>query len=171
MERAAKKELVTTLGTVFKNAEMIVVAHYAGLSVAQMTKLRRRMKEAGATVKVTKNRIAKIALVGTDIAGISGLLKGPTVLAYSKDPVGTAKVATIFAKENEKFVILGGSMGKTVLTTKDLKALSELPSLDQLRAKLVGLLVTPATQIARIVMEPGTGIARVIKAKSEQAAA
>lgn len=171
MDRAQKQELVTTLHGVFKDTSVIVVAHYAGLSVAQMTKFRRQMKDAGGKVKVTKNRLAKLALRGTDAEGIAGLLTGPTVLAYSSDPVATAKVATTFAKENDKLVILGGAMGKTVLDPKGVKALAELPSLDQLRAQILGLIQAPAGKIARLVAEPGAQLARVIKAYADKAPA
>ena len=115
MDRAAKKELVTTLNGVFKDTNVVVVAHYSGLTVAQMQTLRKQMKQAGAAVKVAKNRLAKIALEGTDAALIVPLLKGPTLIAYSGDPVAAPKVAADFAKANEKFVILGGAMGKTAL--------------------------------------------------------
>lgn len=169
MERAEKAELVTALNTVFKDTELVLVAHYAGLTVAQMTQLRRRMRDVGGSVKVAKNRLAKLALKGTDAASISDLLKGPTVLAYSKDPVGAAKVATTFAKENEKLVILGAAMGTAVLDPSGVKALAELPSLDELRAKILGLLQAPAGKIARLINEPGSQLARVIKARAEKA--
>ncbi len=139
MDRAAKKEAVATLNGVFKSTNVVVVAHYSGLTVAQMQTLRKQMKQAGATVKVAKNRLAKIALEGTDAAAIVPLLKGPTVIAYSGDPVAAPKVAIDFAKANEKFVILGGAMGKTALDPNGVKALASLPSLDELRAKIVGL--------------------------------
>jgi large subunit ribosomal protein L10 len=170
VDKAGKRELVSTLHDVFGTSEVIVVAHYAGLSVAQMTKLRRQMKAVGSTVKVAKNRIAKLALVGTDSHGIADLLKGQTVLAYSKDPVGTAKVASNFAKEHDKLVILGAAMGKTVLDSKGVKALAELPSLDVLRAQLLGLIQAPASTIARLVKEPGAQVARVIQAHADKAA-
>ena len=126
MERAAKAEQVTELKEVFKTANTVVVAHYAGLTVAQMQILRKQARQAGTTVKVAKNRLAKIALEGTDVASIGSLLKGPTVIAYSSDPVGASKVATDFAKAHEKFVILGGAMGKTVLDPNGVKALAVL---------------------------------------------
>ena len=135
MERAAKKEAVEALNGLFKTTSVAVVAHYSGLTVAQMQKLRMQMKQAGASVKVSKNRLAKIALEGTDVVAIGSLLKGPTVIATSNDPVAAPKVAIEFAKTNEKFVILGGSMGKTVLNVDGVKALASLPSLDELRAK------------------------------------
>ena len=139
MERAEKRELVTALNDVFANTASVVVAHYAGLTVAQMKNLRSQMA-AGATVKVAKNRLAKIALEGTDVASISGLFKGQTLIAYSSDPVAAPKVAVDFAKANEKLVILGGAMGTTALNADGVKALATLPSLDELRAKLVGLI-------------------------------
>ena len=171
MDRAAKSELVTTLHSVFKDTGVVVVAHYAGLTVAQMTNFRQQVKTAGGKVKVAKNRIAKIALKDTDYTGISDLLKGPTVLAYSKDPITAAKIAVSFAKTNDKLVILGGSMGKNVLDAKGVKALAELPSLDELRAKICGLLNAPATKIARTIAEPGAKLARVIQAKASKEAA
>ena len=164
MDRAEKKELVATLNAVFKAANVVVVAHYSGLSVAQMQTLRRQMKQAGATVKVAKNRLAKIALDGTDVASIGSLLKGPTVIAYSGDPVAAPKVAVDFAKGNEKFVILGGAMGTTALNPDGVKALASLPSLDELRAKLVGLIQAPATKIAQVVNAPAAKVARVVQA-------
>jgi large subunit ribosomal protein L10 len=172
VDRAEKKELVATLHGVFKATNVVVVAHYSGLSVAQMQTLRKQMKHAGATVKVAKNRLAKIALEGTDVAAIAPLLKGPTVIAFSGDPVAAPKVAVDFAKANEKFVILGGSMGKTALNLDGVKALAALPSLDELRAKIVGLLQAPATKIAQVLNAPATKVARVVQAyasKSEAA--
>ena len=164
MERAAKAEQVTELKAVFKTANTVVVAHYAGLTVAQMQVLRKQARQAGTTVKVAKNRLAKIALEGTDVASIGSLLKGPTVIAYSNDPVGASKVATDFAKGHEKFVILGGAMGKTVLDPNGVKALAALPSLDELRAKIVGLIQAPATKIAQVIQAPAAKMARVIQA-------
>jgi large subunit ribosomal protein L10 len=164
VERAAKKELVTALNGVFKTSNVVVVAHYAGLTVAQMQILRRQMKQAGASVKVAKNRLAKIALEGTDASVVVPLLKGPTVIAYSGDPVAAPKVATDFAKANEKFVILGGAMGKTALNPDGIKALAALPSLDELRAKIVGLLQAPATKVAQLLNAPAAKVARVVQA-------
>ena len=172
MDRAAKQELVTTLNGVLKDTNVVVVAHYAGLNVAQMQTLRRQMKQAGAAVKVAKNRLAKLALEGTDAAAIVPLLKGPTLIAYSGDPVAAPKVATDFAKAHEKFVILGGAMGKTTLDPNGVKALAALPSLDELRAKIVGLIQAPATKIAQVVSAPAAKVARVVQAyanKSEAA--
>ena len=172
MERAAKRELVTTLSDVFSNTSVVVVAHYSGLTVADLQKLRAQMKQAGATVKVAKNRIAKIALDGTDVASISDLLKGPTLLCYSDDPVAAPKVAVAFAKTNDKLVILGGAMGTTALNPDRVKALASMPSLDELRAKIVGLVNAPATKIAQVVNAPAAKLARVFGAyaKSEEAA-
>jgi large subunit ribosomal protein L10 len=172
VDRAAKKEAVATLNGVFKDTAVVVVAHYAGLTVPQMQNLRKQMKQAGATVKVAKNRLAKIALEGTDAAVIVPLLKGPTLIAYSGDPIAAPKVATDFAKANEKFVILGGAMGKTALDPNAVKALASLPSLDELRAKIVGLVQAPATKIAQLVNAPAAKVARVVQAyasKSEAA--
>jgi large subunit ribosomal protein L10 len=172
VDRAAKKEAVATLNGVFKDTAVVVVAHYSGLTVPQMQTLRKQMKQAGATVKVAKNRLAKIALEGTDAAVIVPLLKGPTLIAYSGDPIAAPKVATDFAKANEKFVILGGAMGKTALDPNAVKALASLPSLDELRAKIVGLIQAPATKIAQIVNAPAAKLARVVQAyanKSEAA--
>jgi large subunit ribosomal protein L10 len=164
VDRAEKAELVGTLSGVFKASNVVVVAHYSGLTVAQMSTLRKQMKQAGAAVKVAKNRLAKIALNGTDVATISSLLKGPTVIAYSGDPVAAPKVAVDFAKVNEQFVILGGAMGKTALDVNGVKALAALPSLDELRAKIVGLIQAPATKIARVVSAPAAKVARVVGA-------
>lgn len=166
MDRAAKSELVATLHDVFQDTGVVVVAHYSGLSVAQMTDYRSRVNAVGGKVKVAKNRLAKLALQDTPSAGIADLFKGPTCIAYSQDPVAAAKVAVGYAKENDKLVILGGAMGSTVLDAKAVKALAELPSLDELRATLLGLLAAPATKIARTVKEPGAQLARVIQAKA-----
>ena len=164
MERAAKRELVSTLGDVFNNTSVVVVAHYAGLKVADMQKLRSQMKQAGATVKVAKNSLTKIALEGTDVASISGLMKGPTLIAYSSDPVAAAKVAVDFSKGNDKLVILGGAMGATSLNVDGVRALATLPSLDELRAKLVGLIQAPATKLAQVIQAPAAQLARVFGA-------
>ncbi|MGI8527564.1 MAG: 50S ribosomal protein L10 [Pseudolabrys sp.] len=164
MDRAGKAQAITELNGVFKTSNVVVVAHYSGLTVAQMQLLRKQMGQAGAKVKVAKNRLARIALEGTDAASIAPLLKGPTVLAYSGDPVAAPKVATDFAKANEQFVILGGSMGKTALDPNAVKALAALPSLDELRAKIVGLIQAPATKIVRVIGAPATKVARVVSA-------
>ena len=171
MERAQKREVVTALHDVFAKTGVVVVAHYAGLTVAQMTRLRSDMRSAGGQVKVAKNRLVKLALEGTDASGIADLLKGPTCLAFSADPIAAPKVAVKFAKANEKFVILGGSMGTTVLDAKGVSSLAELPSLDELRSKLIGLLQAPAGKIARTLNEPGAQLARVIAAYGNKEAA
>ena len=171
VDRAAKSELVTQLKGVFKASNVVVVAHYAGLTVSQMQILRKQARAAGASVKVAKNRLAKIALEGTDVASVAPLLKGPTVIAYSGDPVAAPKVATDFAKAHEKFVILGGAMGKTALNPDGVKALASLPSLDELRAKLVGLIQAPATKIAQIVNAPAAKVARVVQAYASKSEA
>ena len=171
MERAAKKEAVEQLNEVFKTTSVAVVAQYSGLTVAQMQKLRMQMKQAGAQVKVSKNRLAKIALKDTDAAAIAPLLKGPTVIAFSGDPVAAPKAAIDFAKANEKFVILGGAMGKTALDTNGVKALAALPSLDELRAKIVGLIQAPATKIAQLANAPAAKVARVVQAYASKGAA
>ena len=168
MDRAAKRELVSTLSDVFADTGVVVVAHYAGLTVADMQKLRREMKQAGATVKVAKNRLAKIALEGKDVASIAPLLKGPTLLAYSSDPVAAPKVAVDFAKGNDKFVILGGAMGATALNPDGVKALATLPSLHELRAKLVGLIQAPATKLAQLSTAPAAKLARVFGAYAKR---
>ncbi|GGK43184.1 50S ribosomal protein L10 [Salinarimonas ramus] len=172
MDRAAKRELATTLNDVFNGTSVVVVAHYSGLSVADMQKLRAQMKQAGATVKVAKNRIAKIALEGTEVASISNLLQGPTLLAYSDDPVAAPKAAVDFAKTNDKLVILGGAMGATALNADGVKALATMPSLDELRGTLIGLIQAPATKIAQLSTAPAAKLARVFGAyaKSEEAA-
>jgi large subunit ribosomal protein L10 len=164
VDRAAKKAAVTELNEVFKTSNVVVVAHYAGLTVSQMQNLRKQARAGGVSVKVAKNRLAKIALEGTDVASVGPLLKGPTVIAYSGDPVAAPKVASDFAKAHEKFVILGGAMGTTSLNPDGVKALAALPSLDELRAKIVGLLVAPATKIAQVVNAPAAKLARVVQA-------
>jgi large subunit ribosomal protein L10 len=171
VDRAAKAESITELSGVFKTSNVVVVAHYSGLTVAQMQTLRKQMKQVGAQVKVAKNRLARIALKDTDAASIAPLLKGPTVLAYSGDPVAAPKVAIDFAKANEKFVILGGSMGKTALDPNAVKALAALPSLDELRAKIVGLIQAPATKIAQLANAPAAKVARVVQAYASKGAA
>jgi large subunit ribosomal protein L10 len=164
VDRAAKKELVANLNGLFRHTNVVVVAHYSGLNVAQMQSLRKQMKLAGATVKVAKNRLTKLALEGTDVAAIVPLLKGPTLIAYSTDPIAAPKVAAEFAKANEKFVILGGAMGKTALDPNGVKALASLPSLDELRAKIIGLVMASATKIAQVVNAPAAKLARVVQA-------
>jgi large subunit ribosomal protein L10 len=168
VDRAAKKEFVAEINGVFKGTSVVVVARNSGLTVAQMQTLRKQAKQAGAAVRVTKNRLAKIALDGTDAAAIVPLLKGPTLIAYSGDVVAAPKVATDFAKAHDKFVILGGAMGKTALDSNGVKALAALPSLDELRAMIVGLIQAPATKIAQVVNAPATKVARVLAAYAKK---
>ena len=167
MDRAQKEAHVATLNSVFKDAGVIVVTHYKGLTVKQMTELRVAMGEAGAKFKVAKNSLVRLALAGTDAAGITDLFEGPTAVAYSDDPVAAPKVAAGFAKDNEDLVILGGVMGAEVLDAAAVKALAELPSLDELRGQIVGMITTPATRIARLLKEPGGTVARVLDAYSK----
>jgi len=171
VDRAEKKEFVTTLHDVFDKASVVVVAQYSGLTVVQMQNLRKQMRAAGAKVQVAKNRLAKIALEGTDVASISPLMRGPTLIAYSNDPVAAPKVAVAFAKDFDKFVILGGAMGQTALNVDGVRALATLPSLDELRAKLVGLIQAPATKLAQLSTAPAAKLARVFAAYAERDAA
>jgi large subunit ribosomal protein L10 len=170
VDRAQKRELVTTLNEEWKDSGVIVVAHYKGMTVAQMTDFRKRVKEAGGSVKVAKNKLAKLALKDTEVETISDLLQGQTCVAYSDDPVSAARVSVKYARENDKLVILGGAMGNTRLDSKGVSALADLPSLDELRGKLLGLLQAPATKIVRILNEPGGMLARVLAAKGSQEA-
>lgn len=171
MEKAEKRELVTELNGVFSNAGSVVVAHYAGLTVAQLSDLRKKMRAAGGSVKVAKNRLIKIALKGTKSEGMSDLFVGQTIIAYSEDPIAAPKVAVDFAKINDKLVIIGGAMGTTTLNDAGIKALATMPSLNELRAKLVGMISTPATRIASVLSAPGAQIARVLNAYSQKDAA
>ena len=171
MEKAKKAEVVEDLNGVFSNAGSVVVAHYSGMTVAQMSDLRSRMNAAGASFRVAKNRLAVRALKGTPVEGIAHLFKGPTGIAISNDPIAASKVAVAYAKDNDKLVILGGSVGVTALDAAGVKALATLPSLDELRGKIVGLLVAPATKIAGIVQAPAAQLARVIGAYSSKDAA
>ena len=164
MDRAQKAELVDDLKQVFNETSVVVVTRNLGMSVAQSTALRIRMRDAGASYKVSKNRLALIALEGTQYAGISNLLTGPTALATSADPVAAAKVAVDFARTTDRFEIVGGAMGDTILDVNGVRALAELPSLDELRARIVGLIQAPAAKIARTINEPGAMLARVFGA-------
>lgn len=156
------------LNGVFTDSGVVVVAHYSGLTVTEMNSLRNDMAEVGASLKVAKNRLAKLALNGTSSEPITGLFEGPTAIAYSDDPVSAPKAMAKFAKDNEKLVILGGMMGETVLDENGVKALAELPSLDELRGTLVGMISSPATKIAGVLAAPGGQIARVIGAYAAQ---
>lgn len=171
VDRTEKKVAVAALNEVFAKTSVVVVAHYSGLTVAQMQNLRKQMRAAGATVQVAKNRLAKIALEGTSVASVGSLLKGPTLIAYSDDPVAAPKVAVAFAKDNDKLVILGGAMGTTALNPEGVKSLATMPSLDELRAKLLGLLQAPATKIAQLSTAPAAKLARVFQAYADRDAA
>ncbi|MFA5989545.1 MAG: 50S ribosomal protein L10 [Sphingomonas sp.] len=168
MDRAEKAELVAELNRTFAEVGVVVVTRNLGMTVAQSTALRLKMRDAGASYKVSKNKLAKIALVGTDYAPMSDLLTGPVGLATSVDPVAAAKIAVEFAKTNDKLEIVGGAMGATILDVEGVKALATMPSLDELRAKIVGLLVAPATKIATIAQAPAAQLARVLSAYAEK---
>ena len=171
MDRTEKRAFVDSMVNVFGETSFVLVAQNKGLTVAAVDDLRRKMKAAGATYKVAKNRLASRALDGTRFQGIQPLLKGPTALAWSRDPVAVAKTAVEFAKTNDKFVILGGALGTQNLTLEGVKSLAELPSLETLRAQFVGLIQTPATRIAGVVAAPASQLARVLKAYAEKDAA
>lgn len=171
MDRSQKADSVAQLNEVFNEAGVVVVTRNLGLSVEQSTALRTKMREAGASYKVAKNRLARLALKDTDYTGIDEYLVGPTALAYSVDPVTAAKVAVDFAKTNDRLEIVGGSMGATVLDEAGIKALASMPSLDQLRGTIVGLVNAPATKIARVVNEPASKLARVFGAYGAKEAA
>ena len=168
MDRAEKKEAVATLNDVFKTTSVVVVAHYSGLTVAQMQNLRKRMREAGAKVEVAKNRLVKIALEGTPSASIADLMIGPTLIAYSDDPVAAPRAAVAFAKDFEKLVILGGAMGQTALDPNSVKSLATMPSLDELRATIIGLVQAPATKLAQLQTAPAAKLARVFAAYADK---
>lgn len=168
VERAEKHAFVAELNEALTSAGSVVVAHYTGLTVAEMSDLRSKMREAGGTVKVAKNRLAKIALKGTESEGMSDLFSGQTLVAYAEDPVTAPKVASDFAKANDKLVLLGGALGPTMLDSNGVKALASMPSLDELRAKIVGMVQTPATRIAQVVNAPAGGVARVIGAYARE---
>ena len=171
MDRAQKKEAVAELKQTFNETSVVVVTRNLGLTVAQSTALRNRMRDAGARYKVAKNRLALIALEGTRYQPIGDLLTGPTALATSDDPVAAAKAVVEFAKTNDRLEIVGGAMGETILDVNGVKALAELPSLDELRAKLIGLIQAPASKIARTINEPGAQLARVFGAYGAKEAA
>ena len=164
MDRAQKTEFVAALNRTFSETSVVVVTRNLGLTVAQSTQLRNKMRDAGATFKVSKNRLVRIAIEGTPYTGISSMLTGPTGLATSVDPVAAAKVVVEFAKTNDKLEIVGGSMGDVVLDVNGVKALAELPSLDELRAKIVGLVQAPATKVVQIIQAPAGQLARVFGA-------
>jgi len=171
LERTEKEAFVASLAAVFAETSMVVVTRPRGLTVAEVTDLRRRMRAAGATYRVAKNRLANRALHGTRFEGIAPLLKGPTALAWSRDPVAVAKTAVEFARLNEKFEVLGGALGAQTPDAAGIKALSELPSLDVLCARLLGMLKTPGTRIAGVLQAPAGQIARVLAAYAEKSGA
>jgi large subunit ribosomal protein L10 len=171
MDRSEKADLVAELKSVFTETSVVVITRNLGLTVAQSTDLRLKMRDAGAQFKVAKNKLAQIALEGTRYGSISDMLTGPTALATSSDPVAAAKIAVEFAKTNDKLEIVGGAMGDTLLDANGIKALAALPSLDELRAKMIGLIQAPASKIARTVAEPGAMLARVFGAYAARDAA
>ncbi len=170
VERAQKSESIETLKGVFENAGAVVVTHYTGITVAQMEDLRGRLRKEGAAFKVVKNRLAQKALNGAG-EGAHALFKGPVAIAYGPDAVSAARVSTAYAKDNEKFIIIGGMMGEQVLDAKGIDVLAKLPSLDQLRGKIVGLLQAPATRIAGVLAAPAGQLARVVNAYATKDAA
>ena len=171
MDRAQKTEAVAELNRTFNEVGVVVITRNLGMTVKQSTDLRNKAREAGASYKVAKNRLAKIALDGTDYSVLADLLVGPTALATSSDPVAAAKVVVDFAKTNDRIEIVGGAMGSQLLDAEGIKALASLPSLDELRAKIVGLIVAPATKIATITQAPAAQLARVLSAYAEKEAA
>jgi large subunit ribosomal protein L10 len=164
MDRAEKAEAVEDLKGIFASAGVVVVSRYAGLTVADMTALRGRLREVGASLRVVKNRLAKRALEGTPGEAGARLFTGPTAIAYSEDPVAATKIAVAYAKEKDRFVLIGALLGPSVLDEKAVQALATLPSLDELRGKLIGLIQAPATKIAGVLQAPGGQLARVINA-------
>ena len=171
MDRTQKAEMVQSLNGLFAESGAVVVAHYSGMTVAQMGELRSRLRKAGASFRVAKNRLAVRAVEGTQAKGIAELFKGPTGIAYSKDPIAAPKVVVAYAKENAKLKILGGIAVGSVLNAEGIKTLAELPSLDELRSKILGLLQAPATRIAGVLQAPASGLARVISAHAKKQAA
>lgn len=168
MDRKEKSELVKALNGTFQEAALVVVTHNQGLTVAESTDLRRRTRNAGAGFRVTKNRLTRLALAGTKFEGLGKLFTGPTAIAYSRDPVAAAKAVVDFARGNEKLVILGAALGGNVLDAEGVKALATLPSLDELRGRLLGLLQTPASRIAGVLQAPGGQLARVLAAHAKK---
>ncbi|MGE5501217.1 MAG: 50S ribosomal protein L10 [Ignavibacteriales bacterium] len=171
MDRAQKAESIETLKGVFADSGAVIVTHYLGLTVAEMTELRGRLRKEGATFKVVKNTLAQKALNGSVGEAGDALFSGPVGIAYAPDPVSAAKVTTQYAKDNDKFTVVGGLMGQTVLDQAGIKALATLPSLDQLRAKIIGLVQAPATKVAGVLQAPAGQVARVIGAYAAKDAA
>lgn len=164
MDRAQKEAKVAELHEAFQGAGLVVILHQSGLSVKESTALRGKVREAGAGFRVTKNRLARIALKGTQFEGLADLFTGPTAVAYSEDPVAAAKVIADYAKGNDKVTIVGGGLGSQILDSAGVDALAKLPSLDELRGKLVGMIQTPATRIAGVLQAPAGQLARVFNA-------
>lgn len=164
MDRHQKQALVTELKEAFNGANTVVISHYKGLSVAEVTKLRRKAREAGVNFRVAKNSLAKLALQDTEFSALVDLMTGPTAIAYAEDVVAPAKTVVEFAKNNDKLVVIGGGMNETVLDASGVEALAKMPSLDELRGKIVGILNAPATRIAGILQAPGGQLARVMGA-------
>ncbi len=171
MDRAQKEKVVEELGQIFESSGVVVVAHYAGLTVVEMQELRAQMREAGGSVRVAKNKLAKIALEGTPNASISGLLDGMTVIGYSEDPVAAAKVMDAYAKDNDKLVILGGAMAGTELDVAGVKAVAKMPSRDELIASIAGCIGAPASNIASILGAPASDIAGILSSVEDKLAA
>jgi len=171
LDRGQKENLVAALNALFGAATLVVVTRPVGLTVAQATDLRRQMGAAGARYKVTKNRLTRLALKGTTFEGLSDLFIGPTAIAYSDDPVAAARVAVGFAEKNDQLDIIGGGLGTRVLDAADVMGLARLPSLDELRARLVGMIQTPATRVAGVLQAPAGQLARVVKAYADKDAA
>jgi len=170
VDRAQKEQLVDELGQIFESSGVVVVSHYVGLTVAEMQDLRARARDAGGAVRVAKNRLAKIALEGKPCESIASLLTGMTVLTYSEDPVAAAKVAQDYAKGNDKFVILGGSMGENALDVAGVEALSKMPSRDELIATIAGMLGAPGSNIAGAIGAPASNIASILSTIEDKAA-
>ncbi|MEO1407755.1 MAG: 50S ribosomal protein L10 [Pseudomonadota bacterium] len=168
MDRAQKEKVVEELGQIFESSGVVVVAHYAGMTVAEMQDLRAKMREAGGSVRVAKNRLAKIALVGTPSSSIADLLSGMTVLAYSEDPVAAAKVVQDYTKENPKLEVLGGAMGETALDPAGVKAVAAMPSREELIASIVGCIGAPASNIAGAIGAPASNIASILSTIEER---
>jgi large subunit ribosomal protein L10 len=168
VDRTQKQALVDTLQSEFTGSVCIVVTHQSGMSVAEATQLRRQMREAGASFRVTKNRLAKRALEGTEFAGLAPLFTGPTAVAFSRDPVAAAKAAVTFANRNDKLQIVGGGLAGQTLDAAGVRALATLPSLDELRGRIIGLIQGPATKLAGLLQAPGAQLARVLAAYADK---
>jgi large subunit ribosomal protein L10 len=166
--RAEKAQVITDLNAVFKETGVVVVTQYRGMTVPEMSTLRSQMRQQGCSFKVTKNRLTALALADTGFSGLVPLFKGPTAVAYSRDPVAAAKVAVDYAKKNDKLQIVGGGLSGSILSADQVRALAELPSLDDLRAKLIAIINTPASRLVGVLQAPGGQLARLLRAKSDQ---